>query len=219
MGLGWACDEGTEMRNRLMIVFLAGGLVLAACAGSATDTTEGPETGGDDSTASTNQPSEAAAQYDIPDPEAGLWVLIDENQLVEDLRPTEDEDSEPTATGDDTTEPSDSIRVPLEAPPSTVTPPAVGNVPDSLLQAVIADAADRSGSAESALEVVRAQAVTWNDGSLGCPSPGQMYTQALVSGYWIVVEIDEREYDYRASLEGYFKLCVGGGIDPYAVDR
>jgi hypothetical protein len=28
----------------------------------------------------------------------------------------------------------------------------------------------------------------WNDGSLGCPEPGMMYTQALVNGYWLIIE-------------------------------
>jgi hypothetical protein len=28
-------------------------------------------------------------------------------------------------------------------------------------------------------EVVSAKAVTWSDGSLGCPEPGKLYTQAF----------------------------------------
>jgi hypothetical protein len=39
--------------------------------------------------------------------------------------------------------------------------------------------------------VVQAEAVTWPDGALGCPEPGIVYTQALVPGYWVVVEAEE----------------------------
>ncbi len=72
---------------------------------------------------------------------------------------------------------------------------------------------------EAALTLVRAQAVTWSDGSLGCPEPGMSYTQALVEGYWIVLDAGDQTLDYRASASGAFKLCpdsmgvppVGGG--------
>lgn len=38
------------------------------------------------------------------------------------------------------------------------------------------------------IRVIDVQAVVWPDGSLGCPQPDQMYTQALVNGYRIVLE-------------------------------
>ena len=37
------------------------------------------------------------------------------------------------------------------------------------------------------LKVLSAEAVTWSDGSLGCPEPGMMYTQALVPGYRVQI--------------------------------
>ena len=60
------------------------------------------------------------------------------------------------------------------------------------------------------VSVDRAQAVTWSDGSLGCPEPGQMYTQALVDGYWVVLRAGGQEYDFRASQRGEVKLCPPG---------
>jgi hypothetical protein len=60
--------------------------------------------------------------------------------------------------------------------------------------------------------VIRDQAVTWSDGSLGCPQPGVFYTQALVPGYWVVLQVGDQEYDYRASERGHFVLCEGGGL-------
>ena len=58
-----------------------------------------------------------------------------------------------------------------------------------------------------------AQAVTWNDGSLGCPEPGQAYTQALVDGYQVVLEVDGDRYDYRVGNGASVKLCDGGALE------
>jgi hypothetical protein len=47
----------------------------------------------------------------------------------------------------------------------------------------------------------------WNDGSLGCPQPGQMYTQAVVEGFRIVVETAAGSLDYRSGGTNYFIVC------------
>jgi hypothetical protein len=59
----------------------------------------------------------------------------------------------------------------------------------------------------SGVTVVSAEQVTWNDGSLGCPEPGGVYTQALVDGLRVVVEVDGEEYDYRIPNGGEPQLC------------
>jgi hypothetical protein len=60
------------------------------------------------------------------------------------------------------------------------------------------------------IAVDAAGAITWRDGSLGCPQPGMMYTQALVPGYQIVLRVGEETFDYHASERGHFVLCEGG---------
>ncbi|NNC39194.1 MAG: hypothetical protein HKN95_00770 [Acidimicrobiia bacterium] len=108
-----------------------------------------------------------------------------------------------------------------ETPPveSTPTPPpptepiVTGEVPAGLMDAILADAGTRS-NAKSAITVVRAQAVTWPDGSLGCPAKGMTYTQALVDGYWVVLDAGGQQLDYRASTSGSFKYCAIGGLPP-----
>jgi hypothetical protein len=85
--------------------------------------------------------------------------------------------------------------------------PSLAGVPGDLLNAVLDDAAQRLGVAPDALVVTRADAVTWNDGSLGCPEPGMFYTQALIDGYWIVVEASNQSLDYRAQGNGFFRVC------------
>ena len=95
--------------------------------------------------------------------------------------------------------------------PPTVTDTAVtGEVPVELLDAVKADLSERTGATLDQINVARAQAITWPDGSLGCPQPGVFYTQALVNGYWVVLEAGDQEYDYRLADTGYFFVCQGG---------
>lgn len=86
-------------------------------------------------------------------------------------------------------------------------PLVTGEVPDELLDKVMADLEQRTGAARSDFDVMRAEAVQWNDGSLGCGEPGQFYTQAIVAGFWIVIDHHGKGYDYRASERGLFKLC------------
>lgn len=93
--------------------------------------------------------------------------------------------------------------------------PVTGEVPPDVLDAIVADAARQTGIGEDEIEVLRAESITWNDGSLGCPEPGMMYTQALVDGYRVVVDADGRELDYRVDSSGGFRICdspiEGGG--------
>lgn len=82
-----------------------------------------------------------------------------------------------------------------------------GEVPAAILDAARADLRGRVGSAAEAATVVVARSVVWSDGSLGCPVPGRAYTQALVPGFWIVLEAGGRRYDYRAGRSGSVRLC------------
>jgi len=58
------------------------------------------------------------------------------------------------------------------------------SVPQRILESILNEAATVANVPREKLAIVRAEAVVWNDGSLGCPEPGMMYTQALVNGYW-----------------------------------
>jgi len=77
----------------------------------------------------------------------------------------------------------------------------------SLHREVIADAGRRSGVDSGRIHVVQSQAVTWRDGSLGCPEPGRMYTQALIRGYLIRVQADATVLEYHASMGGQWLFC------------
>lgn len=81
-----------------------------------------------------------------------------------------------------------------------------------------ADLAARLDVEASSIEVAATERVTWRDGSLGCPQPGMMYTQALVEGTRVVLEHDARIYDYHAGADDESFLCENpdsedGGYD------
>jgi len=61
----------------------------------------------------------------------------------------------------------------------------------------VADLAQRLGISEDDVRVASMEEVTWRDGSLGCAQEGMMYTQALVDGSRIVLEVDARTYEYH----------------------
>jgi hypothetical protein len=99
------------------------------------------------------------------------------------------------------------------ARPMPSTPPSI----DAVIAAARADAARRSGLPDSALHVDRAEAVTWRDGSLGCPQPGMAYTQALVPGFRVRLRAGDLVLDYHAGRSGLPQWCPPGRAqDPLA---
>lgn len=125
----------------------------------------------------------------------------------------------PAASGGAATEGPGGPPSPEPAPPPDDSPatspaeeaPVTGEVPDSMLDPVLADAAERTGAATDALDVTRAEQVQWSDGSLGCPEPGMFYTQAIVLGYHVEVTAPGGiELDYRLDDRGRFRLCDTG---------
>jgi hypothetical protein len=101
-------------------------------------------------------------------------------------------------------------KLPERVPPTAATTPVTGEVPAQLLDAILKDLAGRSDATADSIAVTQAQAVIWNDGSLGCATPGEVYTQAIVKGYWVILEVAGRKYDYRVAESGYFFLCERG---------
>ena len=94
-------------------------------------------------------------------------------------------------------------------------------VPAAMLDSVVEVAARDTGIAADEIRVVTADAVTWSDGSLGCPEDGQMYTQALVPGYRVVIEVAGEELSYHASESGDFRACANpiAPVEDGRVDR
>ena len=70
--------------------------------------------------------------------------------------------------------------------------------PNPRIAAALTDLTSRLGVEPEAIEIVSAEEVTWSDGSLGCPQPGMLYTQALVPGIQIILEVNGARYHYHA---------------------
>ena len=102
---------------------------------------------------------------------------------------------------------------PFETPaPTSIaeTSPVRAEVPQGILTPILNEAALLAKVPREQLAIVRAEAVVWNDGSLGCPEPGMQDTQALVNGYWVVVNAAGETYDFRVGRDGSFRLCPAG---------
>src|SRR5439155_25200469 len=88
----------------------------------------------------------------------------------------------------------------IAVPPTTgETPPMKGQVLPTILEPILKEAAALAKVDRKRLVIVRAESVVWNDGSLGCPEAGMMYTQALVNGYWVVLDAAGGKCDMRGA--------------------
>lgn len=89
--------------------------------------------------------------------------------------------------------------------------PALGGVsgetPRDLLAAMVADLAGRLAVDSAAITVVSDEAITWPDGSIGCPQPGMLYPQVLIDGYKVVLDAGGVTYPYHSDGSGTFFLC------------
>jgi len=90
----------------------------------------------------------------------------------------------------------------------------VVNTLQSATEDALTDAARRTGLKRTELEVLSAEAVTWSDGSLGCPQPGMMYTQALVPGFRIRIRAGAETLDYHAGRRGPATFCPAERVVP-----
>ena len=61
------------------------------------------------------------------------------------------------------------------SPPPTEVPTMELDTLETATERALEDAERRTGVARSELTVISAEAVTWADGSLGCPEPGMSY--------------------------------------------
>ena len=113
--------------------------------------------------------------------------------------------------------PNESMTTPSETPTPTSTPQtsrAESQVPEAILGPILKEAAKLANVPPQELVIVRAEAVVWNDGSLGCPEPGMEYTQALINGYWVVIKAAGQTYDFRVDRGGSFRPCPEGRGHP-----
>ena len=130
-----------------------------------------------------------------------------------DTAPTSS-DAAPTSDDGTATEEPSVTPIPTDpADPSDGTALPTGPVADAVLErddvkAAIADLAKTQSVEPDQVTVAGFHEVTWNDGSIGCPQPGMMYTQALVPGSLLVLEVDGELFAYNGANGKAYTYCA-----------
>lgn len=175
--------------KKLTIAVIAFGMFAAACGDSggetstADDVTDSLARSADETPAAAGETDATEAPNTDPPPRVGEDPIFDEEpdpKLVE------------TTQG-------------AEPPPVEENVSELVSHPDANVAIAMTDLVDRAGADASAINVVSVEEVTWSDGSLGCPLPGMRYTQALVNGTRIVLEVDGVAHEYHS----------GAGREPF----
>ena len=99
--------------------------------------------------------------------------------------------------------PTDRFRTTTRGPLAPTGTPV--EVPSARWDAITSDLTARGVTGDP--ELVSAKAVTWNNGALGCPTPGQSYTQAVIDGMQVIVRAGGADYDYRFGQSDKPVLC------------
>jgi hypothetical protein len=87
-----------------------------------------------------------------------------------------------------------------------------------LIEAAAADLVGRLSVDKSRVEVVKVEAVTWPNPSLGCPHQGMEYRQIPVDGYRIVLRVAGREYSYHGDGRRGPFYCPQPALQPPRID-
>jgi hypothetical protein len=121
------------------------------------------------------------------------------------------------------TPPGSPAVAPTNTPPIiTSEPPTTGGTPipqpgspdpAAAIDAATNQLAAELGIAPQAIIVVNALPVQWNDSSLGCPQPGQVYLQVVTPGYLVTLSAEGEEYNVHTDLNGVAVVCAQEG-DP-----
>jgi len=82
------------------------------------------------------------------------------------------------------------------------------------LRAAFGDLRGLVGGDLGPVKVLRLEAVTWRDASLGCPEPDVFYAQVLTTGVWLVLVHQGQEYDYRVEGERAVRCVQGNTREP-----
>lgn len=114
------------------------------------------------------------------------------------------------------TEPDPTTTLPADTTTTTI---GETEMPEEsqVVEAALADLADREGVAVEDISVVQVREVDWPDTAIGCPEEGMSYAQMVVPGFQVILQVDERVFDYHAGGDGAVFLCPSeekdGGYD------
>lgn len=117
------------------------------------------------------------------------------------------EDPAPSSTtGSDTPSSSSTTTTALGQAPDTITPTTseesdsmAEDTPSPVAEEAVADLAGHLDVDAEWIEIVSIETGVWSDGSIGCPQPGELYTQAIVPGIRVTLMAGDQTYFYHQS--------------------
>jgi len=77
----------------------------------------------------------------------------------------------------------------------------------NLIEKAKTDLAQRLSISESEISVVDARDVVWSNASLGCPQPGMLYAEGLTPGYLVLLNTNNKDYEYHTGKNSDPFLC------------
>jgi hypothetical protein len=86
----------------------------------------------------------------------------------------------------------------------------IASVPRAVRRAVVADAARRFSVSENEVVLINAERLTWSDGAMGCPAPGQVYTQVQVPGFRVTARTTAGQMLYHTDSRATAVTCAVG---------
>lgn len=87
------------------------------------------------------------------------------------------------------------------------------------LEFSIKDLAKRLDVSPESIKVSGARMVTWRSGALGCPEPGMNYTQALVPGSVIYLQVDNVIHAYHGKIGSEPFYCPRERVEQPVLDK
>lgn len=98
-----------------------------------------------------------------------------------------------------------------EAPQDDVTSPTSSQSDRRMYPEVVElareDLSKKLNRAIDEITVTKVDETEWSDGSLGCPEPDMMYTQAIVPGYRAELQINNETYIYHTDMNSRVVSC------------
>jgi hypothetical protein len=78
---------------------------------------------------------------------------------------------------------------------------------DQLVALVKQDLSRQISVDDEKIKVVRIDSVDWPDTSLGCPHPGEDYSDIITPGFLIFIRAQGQLYQYHSDENGLFVWC------------
>ncbi|MGE5777115.1 MAG: hypothetical protein ACM33V_12905 [Chloroflexota bacterium] len=82
-----------------------------------------------------------------------------------------------------------------------------------ITQIVRRDLAVQLDISTEGISVISVESIVWPNAALGCPFPGEVYTEGTVPGFRIKLEAKNKEYSYHTDSAGQFVLCANQDPD------